>query len=51
MSLGDDAIFAIGDQKCIESPTDANDAYLWIADGYPIEPIVADITDVSRGIG
>jgi hypothetical protein len=28
-----DANFAVGYQKCIESPTDANDAYQWLADG------------------
>ncbi len=27
-----DANFAVGDQKCIWSTTDANDAYRWIAD-------------------
>jgi len=28
-----DASFAIGYQKCIRSPTDANNAYQWLANG------------------
>ena len=28
-----DADFDVSDRKCIGSPTDANDAYRWIADG------------------
>ncbi len=51
MSSSDNTNLAVSDQKCIGSPTNAKDAYRWIADGYPIELMVADMTNVSQEIG